>query len=133
MAVIEIKNATFTYPNAQKAAIQDASIKVEKGQFVVLFGPSGSGKSTLLRLLKKDIQPYGELKGEIIVNGQDLQSSKDPLGNVGFVFQDPENQVVADDVLHEVVFGLENMGLSTNEMRGRVAEMVHFFGVEPLL
>ena len=52
---------------------------------------------------------------------------------IGFVFQDPENQVVADDVLHEMVFGLENIGLATNEMRNRVAEMVNFFGAESLL
>lgn len=133
MAIIEIKNVTFTYPNAERAALREASLQVEKGQFVVIFGSSGSGKSTLLRLLKKDIQPHGELKGEITVNGHNLQDSNRQLRNVGFVFQDPENQVVADDVLHEIVFGLENLGISINEMRGRVAEMVHFFGIETLL
>jgi energy-coupling factor transport system ATP-binding protein len=133
MAIIELKHVTFTYPNSQTAAIQDLSLQVEKGQFVVLFGSSGSGKSTLLRMLKKDIQPHGELKGEIIVGGQNLQEKNANSNHIGFVFQDPENQVVADDVLHEVVFGLENIGLSTNEMRSRVAEMVHFFGVESLL
>jgi energy-coupling factor transport system ATP-binding protein len=133
MAFIELKHVSFTYPSADKAAIEDFSLIVEKGQFVVLFGPSGSGKSTVLRMLKKEIQPHGVLKGELIISGQSLDQDGEPSSRVGFVFQDPENQVVADDVLHEVVFGLENMGVMTNEMRSRVAEMVHFFGAESLL
>jgi energy-coupling factor transport system ATP-binding protein len=133
MAFIELKHVSFTYPSADKAAIDDFSLSVEKGQFVVLFGPSGSGKSTVLRMLKKEIQPHGVLKGELIISGQSLDQDGEPSSRVGFVFQDPENQVVADDVLHEVVFGLENMGVMTNEMRSRVAEMVHFFGAESLL
>jgi energy-coupling factor transport system ATP-binding protein len=133
MAFIELKHVSFSYPSADKAAIEDFSLIVEKGQFVVLFGPSGSGKSTVLRMLKKEIQPHGVLKGELIISGQSLDQDGEPSSRVGFVFQDPENQVVADDVLHEVVFGLENMGVMTNEMRSRVAEMVHFFGAESLL
>lgn len=129
MAFIELNNLSFTYPDAKEPAIQNLTLNVEKGQFVVLFGASGSGKSTLLRLLKKEIQPYGQQTGVIQINGQALQQSKE----VGFVFQDPENQVVADDVLHELVFGLENSGLPTTEMRRRVAEMVHYFGAEALL
>jgi energy-coupling factor transport system ATP-binding protein len=126
---IEINNVSFTYPDASMPAIKNLSLQIEKGQFVILFGASGSGKSTLLRLLKKEIQPHGELSGEIIVDGRPI----DEKNEIGFVFQDPENQVVADDVLHEIVFGLENLGITPNEMRSRVAEMVHFFGAEPLL
>lgn len=133
MALIELKHVSFTYPSAPNAAIDDFSLSVEKGQFIVLFGSSGSGKSTILRMLKKEIQPHGMLKGEILINGQNLEQNGELSSRIGFVFQDPENQVVADDVLHEVVFGLENIGLLTNEMRSRVAEMVHFFGVESLL
>jgi energy-coupling factor transport system ATP-binding protein len=133
MAYIELKHVSFTYPSADKAAIDDFSLSIEKGEFVVLFGSSGSGKSTVLRLLKKEIQPHGVLKGEMMINGHSLSQDGMPSSQVGFVFQDPENQVVADDVLHEVVFGLENMGVMTNEMRSRVAEMVHFFGAESLL
>jgi energy-coupling factor transport system ATP-binding protein len=133
MALIQLKNVTFSYPQAHTAAIRDVTLQVEKGQFVVLFGSSGSGKSTLLRLLKKEIQPHGNLNGEIFVNGQNIQEDAVESNRIGFVFQDPENQVVADDVLHEVVFGLENIGVSTNEMRSRVAEIVHFFGAESLL
>lgn len=133
MAFIELDNVTFTYPDAETAALNDLSLKIEKGQFVVLFGSSGSGKSTLLRLLKKEIQPHGEMDGDIKINGFSTKPEREMTKEIGFVFQDPENQVVAENVLQEIVFGLENMGLTTNEMRSRVAEMVHFFGVEPLL
>ena len=93
-------------------------------------GPSGSGKSTLLRLLKKEIQPHGNLTfGDIHLKGRPLEETD----KIGFVFQDPENQVVSSDVLHELVFGLENTGMSTAKMRARVAEMVHYFGAESVL
>ncbi|MEH7300104.1 ABC transporter ATP-binding protein [Neobacillus drentensis] len=133
MAFIEINDVTFTYPGSSEPAIRNLSLTINKGEFVVLFGASGSGKSTLLQLLKKEIQPHGSLLGKMTINGESLQEAKDTSNKIGFVFQDPENQMVADDVLHEIVFGLENIGLSTNEMRNRVAEMVHFFGAEPLL
>ncbi|WP_223587810.1 ABC transporter ATP-binding protein [Neobacillus bataviensis] len=133
MAYIELNKVTFSYPDCLEPAIRDISLKINKGKFVVLFGPSGSGKSTLLRLLKKEIQPHGVLLGEISINGVPIEETTGLSKEIGFVFQDPENQIVADDVLHELVFGLENIGLKTNEMRNRLAEMVHFFGAEPLL
>lgn len=133
MALIELTDVSFTYPDSREPAIRNLSLNIDKGQFVVLFGASGSGKSTLLRLLKKEIQPHGRLVGRISINGQSVGETLGLSQEVGFVFQDPENQIVADDVLHEIVFGLENIGLDSNEMRNRVAEMVHFFGAESLL
>jgi energy-coupling factor transport system ATP-binding protein len=131
MAFIQLEKVTFQYSLRSEDAITNLSLNIEKGQFVVLFGSSGSGKSTLLRLLKNEIQPHGNLRGELTINGEDISifDSK----KIGFVFQDPENQLVADDVLHELAFGLENMGVATSEMRSRIAEMVHFFGAENLL
>ncbi|RHW42575.1 ATP-binding cassette domain-containing protein [Neobacillus notoginsengisoli] len=126
MAQIELKNVTFTYPDAPAPALSSVNLSIERGQFVVLLGSSGSGKSTLLRLLKEEIRPHGRLEGTIDISG--TTSSE-----MGFVFQDPENQIVADDPLHEMVFGLENRGLATSEMRSRVAEIVSFFGAEPIL
>ncbi|MED4229285.1 ABC transporter ATP-binding protein [Neobacillus cucumis] len=133
MAFIELNEVCFTYPDCTEPAIRNLSFKINKGQFVVVFGASGSGKSTLLRLLKKEIQPHGQVSGSISINGQLIEETKEGTERIGFVFQDPENQLVADDVLHEMVFGLENIGLNTNEMRNRVAEMVHFFGAESIL
>jgi energy-coupling factor transport system ATP-binding protein len=131
VAHIEIKSLSFTYPDTEAPALSDINLRIQKGQFIVLFGASGSGKSTLLRLLKKEIQPYGTVTGEIRVDGVNVDQEGTPA--TGYVFQDPENQVVADEVLHELVFGLENIGMKTNEMRNKVAEMVHFFGIESLL
>ncbi|WP_059173651.1 ABC transporter ATP-binding protein [Bacillus sp. FJAT-27445] len=126
MAYIELNNVTFTYPDAPAPALSSIQLSISRGEFIVLFGPSGSGKSTLLRLLKEEIRPHGTLEGTIA-------TGEASLAETGFVFQDPENQIVADDPLHEMVFGLENRGLSTNEMRSRVAEIVSYFGAEPIL
>ncbi|SFB13524.1 MULTISPECIES: ABC transporter ATP-binding protein [unclassified Bacillus (in: firmicutes)] len=133
MEIIQLNNVSFTYPNSDKPALKDVSLKVNKGQFVVLCGPSGCGKSTMLRLLKEEIRPHGEFSGEIFVSTGEEGGAESRGNDVGFVFQDPENQIVSDDFLHEMVFGLENLGLPTNEMRSRVAEMVGFFGAESLL
>ncbi|MBU9723374.1 MULTISPECIES: ABC transporter ATP-binding protein [Bacillaceae] len=134
MAYINFKNVTFSYPeNPAMPALQDLSLQVEKGQFVVLCGHSGCGKSTLLRLLKQEIKPHGAILGDIQLEGQSLLVENSSSKGIGYVFQDPENQVVADEVLHELAFGLENVGLSTNEMRNRIAEMVNFMGAENLL
>ncbi|MCD8511314.1 MAG: energy-coupling factor ABC transporter ATP-binding protein [Bacillus sp. (in: Bacteria)] len=134
MAYIEYNNVTFTYPEMTAPAVKELSLQVEKGQFIVLFGSSGSGKSTLLRLLKKEIQPNGTLLGDIFLDGKSLMEMRNESSrDVGFVFQDPENQLVAEEVLHELAFGLENIGLAKSEMRNRIAEMVHFMGAESML
>ncbi|WP_053367526.1 ABC transporter ATP-binding protein [Bacillus sp. FJAT-27245] len=126
MAYIELNNVTFTYPEAPGPALSSIDLSFRQGEFIVLFGPSGSGKSTLLRLFKKEIRPHGTLVGTI-------RAGDSGSADTGFVFQDPENQIVADDPLHEMVFGLENRGLPTNEIRSRVAEIVSFFGAETIL
>ncbi|ADU31109.1 ABC transporter ATP-binding protein [Evansella cellulosilytica] len=132
MAFIKISDVSFTYPHSSRPALDNLSLNIEKGEFVILFGPSGSGKSTLLRLLKNDIKPHGTETGSINFENNEINTIKNSH-DIGFVFQDPENQVVAEEVLHELVFGLENIGLSTSEMRNRVAEMVHYMGAQELL
>ncbi|MBS4174008.1 ABC transporter ATP-binding protein [Bacillus sp. FJAT-49736] len=135
MALLEAKNITFQYPDEDQKALHNISLKVAKGEFIVLCGPSGSGKSTLLRLVKREIAPHGKMTGEILYNGQLLADiSNEKLATaIGMVFQDPENQIVMDNVMEELVFGLENIGMPTAEMRKKVAEMIHFFGLEDLL
>ncbi|MFA9456372.1 ABC transporter ATP-binding protein [Halalkalibacter sp. AB-rgal2] len=132
MAYIQLNNICFTYPDSEKPALNEISVDIQRGDFVVLIGPSGCGKSTLLKLLKPSIQPHGQLTGERLLEGESIEQLVSEQ-DIGFVFQDPDNQVVADEVLHELVFGLENIGLPTVEMRNRVAEMVHFLGAEDLL
>lgn len=135
MALLEVKRLSFCYPDEEQWALKDISFQVTEGEVVVLCGPTGCGKTTLLRLLKRELSPAGEERGEIIYRGNPITSyGKGQLTTeIGMVLQDPENQIVMDHVLHELMFGLENIGLSTDVMRRRVAEMAYYFGLEPLL
>ncbi|MBO1510963.1 ABC transporter ATP-binding protein [Metabacillus bambusae] len=135
MAFLEAKHISFTYPEEKQCVLKDVSFTIEQGEFIVLCGPSGSGKSTLLRLMKREIAPHGKRLGEFFLNQESLSTAppEQMAKEVGMVFQDPENQIVMDKVLEELIFGMENIGATTEEMRKRVAEIVHFFGLEGLL
>ncbi len=136
MAVIETRNLTYTYPSAPRPSISDVSIKVEKGQFVLITGPSGCGKTTLCRTFNGLIPHFyqGELTGEITVAGKD--AAKHPTlemaKHVGLVFQNPENQLFALSVEKDVAFGLENLGFSREEMRKRVDWALNLTGIYDL-
>ncbi len=132
MALLAVKNLTFTYPNCKEPAIRSVSLEVEKGEFLTICGPTGCGKSTLLRLLKREVAPLGELSGGITVDGvaqMDL-SDRDAACRIGYVMQRPEHQLVTDKVWHELAFGLENMGLPQPVIARRVAEMAAYFDIE---
>lgn len=135
MAYLETKELSFFYPDSATPALNKVQIAIDPGEFVVLCGPSGSGKSTLLRLLKKDIAPHGDLKGMIYLKGRAFSelSPEVHAQEFGFVFQDPENQLVMERVREELLFGMENFGLPTSEMRRRLAEMIHAFGLQDFL
>ncbi|WP_339252234.1 energy-coupling factor transporter ATPase [Sporosarcina sp. FSL W8-0480] len=135
MEIISMKNLSFRFPGVQTKTVNDLNLHINEGEFVVLCGPSGCGKTTLLRLLKKELAPVGQVSGEISYKEKDLNEydGRTLIEEIGLVFQDPDNQIVMDEVMQEIVFGLENLGYSNFEMKKRVAEMVHFFGVEDLL
>jgi energy-coupling factor transporter ATPase len=124
MAVIETKNLTYTYPGGAKPSISDVSIKIAKGEFVLITGPSGCGKTTLCRCFNGLIPHFyqGELKGEITVAEMDAKKhpTYEMAKHVGLVFQNPENQLFALSVEKDVAFGLENLGFQREEMRKRV-------------
>lgn len=138
MAFLEVKNLSFTYPRQPKdttepkPALSGVSLDIRRGEFMVLCGASGCGKSTLLRLLKRELAPEGEKSGEIIFCGkeQSTLSEREAACEIGYVLQNPENQIVTDKVWHELAFGLENMGVPTPVIRRRVAEMACFFGID---
>ncbi|MCW4006226.1 MAG: ATP-binding cassette domain-containing protein [Candidatus Bathyarchaeota archaeon] len=136
MTVIETKNLTYTYPGASKPSIQDVSIKVEEGEFVLITGPSGCGKTTLCRTFNGLIPQFyqGEMQGEILV--ADLDASKRPIHemakHVGLVFQNPENQLFALSVEKDVAFGLENLEYTREEMRERVDWALNLAGIYDL-
>ena len=136
MALIEARNLTYTYPSATKQSIIDVSIKIEKGDFVILTGPSGCGKTTLCRCFNGLIPHFygGKLEGEVVV--ADLKvvdnSIYELARHVGFVFQNPENQLFALSVEKDVAFGLENLAVPRDDMRKRVDWALQMAGIEEL-
>lgn len=136
MSIIETENLTYTYPSGTKPSIRDVSIKIDKGEFVLITGPSGCGKTTLCRCFNGLIPHFyqGELKGEITVAG--LRISEQPIyemaKHVGLVFQNPENQLFALSVEKDVAFGLENLGVPREEMRKRVDWALNLTGIYDL-
>ena len=131
MAFIDIQNVTFRYPGAETDSLSEISFSMEKGEFLLLFGETGCGKSTLLRQLKPSICPAGRKTGKILVNGSDISelSKREEALRTGFVFQNPDNQIVTDKVWHELAFTLENLGVKSEEIRNRVSELAAFFGI----
>lgn len=132
MEEIKIENLTFTYPNRNTPALDNISLSINQGAFVVICGKSGCGKSTLLRCLKPLLAPHGTLAGKIYFNGRDTKTltQREQAEKIGFVLQSPDNQIVCDKVWHELAFGLESLSYSNSEIRSRVAEMASFFGIQ---
>ena len=127
MALLQVENLSFTYPGQEKKALRDISFSLPKGSFTLLIGASGCGKTTLLKRIKKEIAPAGEETGEILF--ADRPIGEIPFQKIGYVSQSPDNQIVTDKVWHELAFGLENMGLSHEEIRLRVGETASYFGI----
>ena len=133
MAHFEIKNLTFSYPTAKgKESLHNVNLTVHKGEYIVLCGKSGSGKTTLLRHLKSVLTPHGKRSGEILFNGIPMEnvSLRDQSSKIGYVMQNPDDQIVTDKVWHELAFGLESLGCDQKTMRARVAEMACYFGIQ---
>ena len=133
MAHFEIKNLSFYYLAApKKTALDDVSLKIEQGEYVTVCGRSGSGKTTLLKHLKSVLAPHGKLKGEIFFQGKDLKEVdlRTQSSQIGYVMQNPDNQIVTDKVWHELAFGLESLGYDQKTIRLRVAEMASYFGIQ---
>ena len=133
MAHFEIKDLSFSYPTSKgKKSLDGVNLSVEKGEYIVLCGKSGSGKTTLLRQLKSVLAPHGKKQGEILFNGTPIEkvSTRDQSAKIGYVMQNPDDQIVTDKVWHELAFGLESLGCDQKTMRARVAEMACYFGIQ---
>lgn len=131
MNCIETEKFSFRYPQSGKWTLRDIDMEVEDGSFVVLCGKSGCGKSTLLRQLKTSLAPHGEKTGIIRYMGRELDTldKRTQSAEIGYVLQNPDNQIVTDKVWHELAFGLESLGYDTPTIRLRVAEMASYFGI----
>lgn len=132
MAQIVLNKLSFKYPGEEKYALDNINLSIDEGEFVLICGPSGCGKTTLLHQLKKEIQPEGNVNGQILFNGVEIKKLEDIVASqeIGMVFQEPESQIVTDTVCHELAFSMENIGYPVDMMRRRIGEMVHFFGIE---
>ena len=134
MEIFKIKNLSFTYPTKEEKSLDNININIDCGDFVCICGKSGCGKTTLLRLLKPILSPHGKKSGEILFKNKNLcdLTAEEQAGKIGFVLQNPENQIVTDKVWHELVFGMENLGYNQNLIKARISEIVAFFGIEHL-
>ena len=133
MEHFDIQNLTFSHAAAKgKLSLDGVSLRIRAGEFLVLCGRSGSGKTTLLRHLKTVLTPNGKRSGEILFCGTPLAqvSGRDQAAKIGFVMQNPDDQIVTDKVWHELAFGLESLGCDQTTMRTRVAEMACYFGIQ---
>ena len=140
MALIEFNNFSFAYLNSdgtesQTKSLDNINLEINFGDFVLLCGPSGCGKTTLLTNLKKELMPAGRRSGEIKFNGTKIQDLDDISSacDIGYLFQNPDSQIVTDTVIQEIAFPLENIGIPTEEIRNRISEIVAFFGINDIL
>lgn len=127
---------TYYYPESEQPALREVNLAVAEGEFLLVAGGSGSGKSSLARALAGLIPDFygGKIGGRALFKGEDIRAldRRGLAGEVGIVFQDPEKQLVMTGVEAEIAFGLENIGLSQQEMFRRVAEVMSFLGLSPL-
>ena len=132
MAQFEIRQLTFSYPDANKEVLHRIDMTIEQGEYIVFCGRSGSGKTTLLRHLKPALTPHGTRSGSIQYQGEDIEglSLRRQSSEIGYVMQQPDQQIVTDKVWHELAFGLESLGCEQKTMRLRVAEMASYFGIQ---
>ncbi len=130
MPVINTRDFSFSYPGGE-TVLEGLDWQLNQGEFAVLTGKTGSGKTTLLRNLKPELAPQGVRKGMLLVFGQELSECTvaDSALRIGYVAQNPETQIVCDEVWHELAFGLENLACSQDVMRRRIAEVAQFFGI----
>lgn len=131
MALFKIEKFSFKYHDQAQEVLNQIDLEIEEGSFVTICGKSGCGKTTLLRQLKPILSPYGHSKGTIYFKGEPIDSldQRTQVMKLGYVLQNPEQQIVTDKVWHELAFGLESLGYDTQTIRLRVAEMASFFGI----
>ena len=128
-SVIDVKNLSFRYKESQEYYdVKDITFHVKRGEWLSIVGHNGSGKSTTVRLIDGLLEAES---GEIVIDGQRLTEENvwNIRRQIGMVFQNPDNQFVGATVEDDVAFGLENQGLSRQEMQKRVEEALDLVGM----
>lgn len=135
MALVQLDRLTYRYPNAVEPALREVDLRLDSGVTLVS-GPSGGGKSTLLRVLNGLVPHFhgGTWSGRARIAGHEVVTTptRRLAREVGFVFQDPERQAVATEVVREVAFALENAAIPARDIRGRVDEALDRAGASHL-
>jgi len=134
--IIEVENLSFRYYGSDQHAVKDVSIKIGRGEFVVLAGKSGCGKTTLLRCLNGLIPNFyeGEFYGTVLIDGIDTREAPPHILSqvAGMVFQNPDNQLFALNVEADIAFPLENLGIPRSVILERVEWALKTLGIEEL-
>lgn len=134
--MIELENIHFRYSGAKTDALKDLSLHIETGKCVVLSGSSGSGKTTIIRLINALIPSFyaGELTGSIQIDGEEItgRAPHELAKKTGSVFQNPRTQFFNTDTDSELVFAMENLGISHEEMHDRYERTVEELGLRDL-
>ena len=134
--MIKFNDFSFYYPDAVTPALDKINVRIGEGEFLVITGPSGGGKSTFLRAINGLIPNFygGKISGDVLVQGKN--ASETPTNEmselVGMVFQDPENQLISNQVEREIAFGMENLCFSQELMRKRVEEALDAVNISRL-
>lgn len=135
MVDFSIRNLSFTYPQESSPALDGINLDIKSGEITVIAGKSGSGKSTLLRMLKPELILNGKMSGEIFYFGKpkDSYSHEESVCDIGYLFQNTEYQTVTHSVRTELAFGLENLGLDSETIRLRIAEISTYFALDKII
>lgn len=138
MACIELKNVTYRYPTSRAANLKGIDLTVESGEFLAVIGPNEAGKTTLCNVIRGFAPHFyqGNISGSVTVNGKNVLETEigDLSWDVGYVFQNPFNQNsgVKATVYEEIAYGLENLGISRQEIFGRVDQVIELLGIAHL-
>ena len=135
--MLEFRNVSFTYKNSEEKVLNNVSFKINEGECVLLTGVSGSGKSTIVHLMNGLIPALyeGELTGKIYYNNTSLESIKtyDIAKDIGYVSQDPRGHFFTTNTTSELVFAMENFGISLDEMKKRYNAVVELLELEEIV
>ena len=136
MALVEFRDFSFRYSGAREFALKGIDLEIGRGEFVLITGASGCGKSTLLRSVIGLIPHMydGDYVGEVLVSGRPVREFEvhELAERIGYVFQNPENQIFMFSVERDVAFGLENLGFGREEIRRRVDRAMDLMGIKGL-